>query len=159
MTLRWAYTPHLSGHMCDTHRYRPVIPEPAPSLSRHRAPIGGYHKITVICQVCMHCGLRVKTKMRKCHMAHKDCGRILFAFVSKCVVGKEPNTPNWSLMADDAITRCGIGVLGSQILYCGDTKSQWNPMLRMYWPAGLTFRGQRPHMIFDPILVEAICTE
>ena len=49
----------------------------------------------------------------KHHMVREDLGRILFALVSTCVVGKNPNTPNWSSMADDAITQSGIGVLGS----------------------------------------------
>ena len=52
-------------------------------------------------------------------MARKDRGRILFAFVSTCVVGKNPNTPNLSSMADDAITRSGIGVPGSPVYICG----------------------------------------
>ena len=36
-------------------------------------------------------------------MMREDCGSILFAFVSACVVNKNLNTPNWSSMADDAI--------------------------------------------------------
>ena len=52
-------------------------------------------------------------------MACEDRERILFAFVSTCVVGKNPNTPNWSSMADDAITQSGIGVLGSPFYNCG----------------------------------------
>ena len=55
----------------------------------------------------------------KRRMAHEDCGRILFAFVSACVVDKNLNTPNWSSMADDAITRGSIGVLGSLFYICG----------------------------------------
>ena len=51
------------------HRYKPEIPEPAPSLSWYGAPVGGIRvfptiKITGICQVCMCCGLSVKIKMR-----------------------------------------------------------------------------------------------
>ena len=48
----------------------------------------------------MYCGLSVKINMRE--TPYK--GRILFVFVSVCVVGKNPNTPNWSTIADDAIT-------------------------------------------------------
>ena len=48
-----------------THRYRPEIPEPAPSLSRHGAPMGGIQVFAcdqnpVIRQLCMCCGLSVK---------------------------------------------------------------------------------------------------
>ena len=43
---------------------------------------------------------------------HNDCGRICIAFVSSCVVGKNPKDPNLSPMADDAITRGNVGGLG-----------------------------------------------
>ena len=46
------------------------------------------------------------------HMTGKDRGHIFFAFVPACVVGKKPEYPNKSSMADEAITRSGI-VLGS----------------------------------------------
>ena len=52
-------------------------------------------------------------------MVHKDHGPILFAIVSACVVGKNQNIPNWSSMADDAITQGGIEVLGSPFSICG----------------------------------------
>ena len=55
----------------------------------------------------------------KCHTAREDRGRILFAFVSTCVVGKNQNIPNGSSMDDDAITLGGIGVLGSLFYICG----------------------------------------
>ena len=50
------------------HRYRPEIPEPAPSLPRHGAKIWGIRvfpaiKITVIRQVRMNCGASVKIKV------------------------------------------------------------------------------------------------
>ena len=32
-------------------------------------------------------------------------------------------SPNWSSMADDAITRSGIGVLGSTFYICGTSRS------------------------------------
>ena len=43
-------------------------------------------------------------------MEREERGRILLAFVSACVVGKNQNNPNWSSKADDAITQGGIGV-------------------------------------------------
>ena len=55
----------------------------------------------------------------KCCMVRKDPGCILFVCVSTCPVGKTPNTPSWSSMADDAITRGGIGFLGSPFYICG----------------------------------------
>ena len=60
----------------------------------------------------MYFDLSVKINPVKRRTWRKDRGRVLFAFVSGCVVGKSPNTPNWSSMADDAITQGGIGVLG-----------------------------------------------
>ena len=59
----------------------------------------------------MYCGLSVK--INTWEMPRKDYGRILFAFVSTCVVGKNSKTLNWSSMTDDAITQSVIGVLGS----------------------------------------------
>ena len=48
-------------------------------------------------------------------MACEDLGRICFA----CVVGKNPQTPNLTPMADDAITRGSIGGLGSPVYIYG----------------------------------------
>ena len=45
----------------------------------------------------------------------EDCERISFACVFAYVVGKNPKTPNLSPMADDAITRDGIGGLGPSV--------------------------------------------
>ena len=53
----------------------------------------------------MYCDLSMKMK---CHTGHEDHGCILFAFVSACVVDKNPNTPNSGSMAEDAITWDGI---------------------------------------------------
>ena len=50
--------------------------------------------------------------------ALKTLGHILCMFVSLCVVSKNPHTPNWSFMADDTITQCGIDVLGSPFSIC-----------------------------------------
>ena len=41
----------------------------------------------------------------------KENGYILYMFA--CVVGKNPNTRNWSSMADNAITQGGMACLGS----------------------------------------------
>ena len=104
------------------HRYRPEIPELAPSLSRHGASTGGIQvfpavKITVIRQVRVCCGLSAEINMHETpHGAQRSWAH--FVCVSACVVGKDPNTPNWSSMADDAITRGGIGVLGSLFCIC-----------------------------------------
>ena len=61
---------------------------------------------------CIYSSLSMKINM--CKTPHKDCGRICFAFV----VGKNPKTPNLSLMADDAITQDGIQGLGSPLYIC-----------------------------------------
>ena len=55
----------------------------------------------------------------KRHTVREDRGHILFAFVSTFVVGKNPNTPNWSSMADNAITWGSIEGLGSCFYICG----------------------------------------
>ena len=53
----------------------------------------------------------------------KDCGCFCFAYVFVCVVGKNPKTPNLRPMADDAITRDGVGCLGSHMyIYVATTK-------------------------------------
>ena len=57
----------------------------------------------------MYCGLSVKTHAKGC-AGRKDHERICFAFAFACVVGKNLKTPNWSPMAEDAITRGSIGV-------------------------------------------------
>ena len=55
-------------------------------------------------------------------MACKDRKHVLFAFF---VCGRQrPEYPNWSSMADKAITRGGIGGLGSLVLICGGTSSK-----------------------------------
>ena len=80
-------------------------------------------KITVVRQVriitCIYFGLSVKMNTWKRHTAHEDCGCICFAFVSACVDSKNPNTPNLSPIADDAITRGGNRGLGSPLYICG----------------------------------------
>ena len=93
----------------DTHRERPEIPESAPFLSRHEAPIWGIQGFPTI-KITDSSGVYVRRSW-----VH------LFAIVSMCVVGKNSNTSKWSSMADSAITRGGIGVLGSPFYICGDT--------------------------------------
>ena len=93
------------------------IPETAPSLSRHGAPIGGIWvfstlKITVIRQVCVYCGLSLKTNM--CEMP-RGAQRSWAHFVCVCSLerGRQKHKySNWSSMADEVITRSGIGVPG-----------------------------------------------
>ena len=98
-----------------THRYRLKIPERAPSLSRHGAPIWGHSSfshdqnnrdLSGAYVTCIYCSLSVKINVREMlHGAQRSCECILFAFVSMCVVGKNLNIPNRSSMADDAITQ------------------------------------------------------
>ena len=67
----------------------------------------------MICQVhtspaSTHCGLSKKINMLEKAQGLQDKladrGRKLFVFVFECVVYKDPNAPNESSMADDAIT-------------------------------------------------------
>ena len=53
--------------------------------------------------------------------ACEDCERTCFAFIFTCVVVKNPKTPKLSPMADDAITRSGIGGLVS-LCICGNSQ-------------------------------------
>ena len=81
------------------HRYRLEIPEPAPSLFRHGARIGGIRvflkiKITVIRQVRMYCGLSMNIDMRETQYGAR---RSWIHFVCVCfhVCGRQNrNTPN-----------------------------------------------------------------
>ena len=94
-------TYYLHLPLRSVHRYTREIPEPAPFWSRHGARIGGIWvfscgKITMVRQVHMFC---------VCFFA--------------CVVGKNPNTPNLSLMADDTIAQGCIPGLESPLYICG----------------------------------------
>ena len=106
------------------HRYRPAIPEPAPFLSQRGAAIGGIWVFSCYQNNCDSWGAYVLRPEREdkhvwiCRTARKDCGRILFVFVSMCLVGKNLNIPSWSSMAVDAITWGGIEVLGSLFYFC-----------------------------------------
>ena len=51
-------------------------------------------------------------------MVCKDHGCIGFAFAFECVIAKNLKTPKLSPMADSAITRGGIGGLGSLVYIC-----------------------------------------
>ena len=68
-------------------RYRPEIPEPAPSLSQHGAPIGGIWvfpmiEVTVIHQMHVYCGLSVKINAHE--MPH-GAWRLLMHFICVCL--------------------------------------------------------------------------
>ena len=60
-----------------------------------------------------------------------DRGCIFFAFVSAVV--KNLNSPNWSSMADVAITQSGIGVLGSPFYTCGSTRILGHDKQKMFY--------------------------
>ena len=60
-------------------------------------------------------GWACKQSHTKCRAVHEDHERICFAFAFACVVVKNPKTPKLHPMADDAITRGGIGSLVSPI--------------------------------------------
>ena len=52
----------------------------------------------------MYCNLSVELNMREMpHGVRRSWAHFVFAFVSVCVVGKNPNTPQFEPMADDAI--------------------------------------------------------
>ena len=105
------------------HRYREEIPEPAPSLSWHGAPIWGIQvfpmiRITVICKVCMYCGLSVKIKTRK---TPHGVQRSLTHFICVCfhVCGRQkPEYPQLELHCWRCHQRGGKGVLGSPFYIC-----------------------------------------
>ena len=63
----------------------------------------------------MYCSMSVKTCLKRC-AAQEDCEHICFAIA--CVVGKNPKTPKLRLIADDAITRGGLGSLVSLVYIC-----------------------------------------
>ena len=114
----------LLPNFCPVHKYRPEILEPAPSLFRHQPPIGGIQvfpaiQIAVIHQVHMYCSLSMK--INTCEMLH-GAQRLWTHFNCICFClwsAKKPKYPNFSYMADDAISRSDIGVLGSPVYICG----------------------------------------
>ena len=116
------------------HRYRPEIHEPTPSLSRHGAKIGGYlgffhdQYIDLWFVRCVVWAWRLARV--KCHMVHEDCGRILFAFVSACVVRKKQNTPNWSSMA--TCICCGMYRSTDSSFSSEESSSTSNLQLKMH---------------------------
>ena len=87
-------------------------------------------KMTVVRQILLSLDLlwaerEGKTRV-KCHMTHKDCARIGFAFCF-CVRGRQnPEDPILSPMADDVITQGDIGGLGSLVYICEDSKTQYD---------------------------------
>ena len=81
------------------HRYRLEIPEPAPSLSLHGAPIGVFARSNFNRDSSGAYVLRSERedkrlikRVKRC-TAQEDGGHILFVFVSACVDGKTLNTP------------------------------------------------------------------
>ena len=67
----------------------------------------------------MYCGLSVKINTRETpHGMQRSWTHFVCVYFRVC--GQQnPNTPNWSSMADEAITQGGIGVLGSLFYVCG----------------------------------------
>ena len=65
----------------------------------------------------IYCGLSIKIKCVKHCMARKDCGCI--GLFLRAWSAKNLKTPNLSPMAEDAITRGGIGGLGSPMYIYG----------------------------------------
>ena len=62
-------------------------------------------------------GSEDKTRIKFC-TARKDREHICFAVAFTCVVSKNPKTPKFSPMADNAITLGGIGSLVSLLYIC-----------------------------------------
>ena len=91
------------------HRYKPEIPEPAPSLSWHGVQIGGSSCFLLVILISAFRQVRMSLHVKRC-MAREDCGSIGFAFVF-CVCGRQnPKTPTLSPIADDEITQGSIEV-------------------------------------------------
>ena len=90
------------GLISESHKYTLAIPEPAPSLSRHGAQIGGLQVFPVIKTIVVH-HLRMLVACtavcvgRQSHVksrtVREDCEHICFAFVFVCVVGKNSKSP------------------------------------------------------------------
>ena len=59
-----------------------------------------------------------RARLAHAYACKRSLGNILFMFVSVWVVGKDPNTPNWSSMADDAITWVDMRDPGSPLYIC-----------------------------------------
>ena len=104
------------------HRYRPEIPEPAPSLSRHGAQIGGFRGFPHNQNNRDSSGAYVLWSERKDTKHARNAARCVKIMDAFCVClfphmnGKNLNTTNCSSIADHAITQSGIGVLGSPFL-------------------------------------------
>ena len=115
-----------------SHRYTREIPESAPSLSQHGDPIGGIQVFLTIKITMIRQGLSQKINMGETRLAREDRGCILFAFVSACVVCKNPNTPNLSPMVDDAIILGSIRGLGSPLYIWAPSLSR-SQMVVKFW--------------------------
>ena len=104
------------------HRYRPEIPDPGLELQLEVLGFFPTIKIFVIRQVCVYCDLI------NMHETPHGTWRLWthFVCVCFCVCGwQKPEHPNWSSVADDAITRGSIGALGSPLYICGNGSTRW----------------------------------
>ena len=84
-----------------SHRYGLEIPEPAPSLFRHGAPVGVFrffpvNKITVMRRVRMYCHLSLKINMHEMPHSVQDYGGI---FVCVCFHMRGWRKPEYSQLA------------------------------------------------------------
>ena len=129
-----AQVSHIHSQKCDKaidiHGRSQNLRHLAPSWFRHGAQIRGLRifpeiKITVVRQVCMspasmiYCCLSVKINTRKTPHGAQRSWKHLYCICFCICGGKNPKTPNLSPMADDAITRSGIGGLGSPVYIYG----------------------------------------
>ena len=114
-----AFILHNSLH--SNHRYRQEISDAdaifIPAGLQLRV-IGFFLMINIsmIYQVCYHLYLLQFEHEDKHEWKKSHC--ISFAIVFMCLVGKDPNTPNWLSMADNAITWGSMGGLGSPFYIC-----------------------------------------
>ena len=103
------------------HRYRPEIPEPAPSLQQNGAPIGGIWGFPRDQNNHLSSAYVLWSEHEDKHSWNAAwCAKIIdsFCVLFPRVVGKTLNTLNWNSMADDAITQGGIEVPGSLFYIC-----------------------------------------
>ena len=116
------------------HIYTPEIPDPAPSWSQYGAQFGGLLVFPVIKIIMV---VRCVSYLNVLQSEHEDNhtlkaarhAKIVIAFVLcllLCVWGrqKNPKITQLSPMADDAITRDGIGSLVSLVYIC-DVAKNW----------------------------------
>ena len=71
-----------------------------------------------------------QTRIKCCALVRNDRERICFVFALPWVVSKNPKSPKLSPMADNAITRGGIGSLVSLVYICELNTSQLSAVRR-----------------------------